>query len=92
MKRVMCIAQTDAKDARTDKTRPGNPKFGDILTVVDEVYVFPYSGSFYIFSEYAMDDLFQSKWFVPIDESGKENELEEKPISDGIPHTLVPAV
>ena len=64
----MCIAQTEAKHVGTGLTRPGNPKFGDILTVVDEKYFESVKRTFYVFAEYARDDFFEAKFFVPVDE------------------------
>jgi hypothetical protein len=74
MKKVICTAQTDPVDSITGEIGENTPKFGDKLTVVEEVIVYGLSGTFYIFVEYGALNLFQSKFFTSVDDEGEEEE------------------
>lgn len=68
MKKVMCIAQSEAREYSTRERCIGGPKFGDICTVVDEKIIYPIGEMFYVFSEYTELDMFQARFFIPVDD------------------------
>ena len=76
-KRVMCIAQSEARDIDTGDKCPKNPTFGDVCTIVREVYVYPIGERFYVFSEYTELDLFQARFFVLVDDPADEIETQK---------------